>query len=165
MRLESRDCKRPTPTGVSVTHTHTVGVQIRAVQRMQFADEIKSYFCQSENSSGAIGSSPLLPGASPPALTSLGPHSTPVASLTQRIVGRDPVCRRAVISTTLGPRSTLAASSAQLSVGRDQVFQSAVMLVEKKYPTSSKKETDLVRDARKRIQVHGLARDARWKIF
>ena len=128
----------------------TVGVQIRAVQRMQFADEIKSYFCQSKNSSEAIGSSALLPGASPPASTCLGPHSTPVASLTQRIVGTDPVCRRAVMSTNLGPRSTPAASSTQRSVGRDQVCQSAVMLVEKKYPTTSKREIDLVRDARLR---------------
>ena len=158
----------------------TVGVQIRSVQRVRFADEIKSYFCQSENSSGALGSSTLSPGASAPASASLGSHSTPVASSTQlivgmdqvcptvvmptrlgphaspvsslarRIIGTDPSCQRSGMSTSLGPRSTPVASSTQRSVGRDQVCQSDVMLVEKNFPTPSKREIDLVRDARLR---------------
>lgn len=45
----------------------TVGVQIRSVQRIQFADEIKS----------AVGSFALSPVPSAPASTSLEPHSTP----------------------------------------------------------------------------------------
>jgi ERCC4-type nuclease len=148
-----------------------VGVQIRSVQQMRFSDEIKSYFCQSENSSGALGSSALSPGASATASASLGSHSTPVASSTQRIGGMDRVCRTAAMPTRLGLHTTPVASSTQRMVGTDQgyqravvstslesrltpaaspTYQTAVMLVEKKYQTSSNKEIDLVRDARLR---------------
>jgi len=123
----------------------TVDVQIRSVQRMQFADEIKSYICQRENSSGALGSSALSLGASTPASASLRSHSTPVASSTQRVVGVDRVCQTAVMPTRLGPHTPPAASSNRRSVG---------LLVEKNHPTSSKKEIDLVREARlKRFAV------------
>jgi hypothetical protein len=41
MRLTSRDCKRPTPTGVSVTHTHTPPFSINFRRAMCFVPVAK----------------------------------------------------------------------------------------------------------------------------
>lgn len=95
-----------------------IGVQIRSVQRMRFADEIKSYFHQNETPLRAIRSLALSSGSSAPETTRLGPRLTPAATSTQR------------------------------TVSRDRVFQSAAMTVGKNYPTSSNRDIDSVREAR-----------------
>jgi ERCC4-type nuclease len=95
-----------------------IGVQIRSVQRMRFADEIKSYFHQSETPLRAIRSLALSSGSFAPETTRLGPRSTPAASSTHR------------------------------TASRDRVFQSAMKSVDKNYPTSSNRDIDSVREAR-----------------
>ncbi len=124
-----------------------IGVQIRSVQRIRFANEIKSYFRQSEISPRAIQSLALSPSHSTPATTTLGPLS-PVPASTQRTVDRDRVCQSAASSTKLVPHSTPPPSQTQRAVCRDRVCQSALMSVEKKIPTSCNRDLDSVREAR-----------------
>lgn len=118
----------------------SLGVQIRSVQRMRFAEEIKSHFRQRDNWLEGSVVQPLAfsPVTSAPASTSLKRHSTPVAS--------SPIFN-------LGPTSTPNVSLTRRTSG------SASMRGEKNYPTSSSRDVSAVREARlKRFDNHSIER-------